>query len=790
MTRFPNVFGRPGTSFLLVAALASLLLLGGTSSEAVNRCAGLTQVPGTGGARAIDDGSLSRSQLEEVAAGCRRAFDTTSNPATGLAAAKADYFLGRDEQALAWLHRLRGTSVEPGAWSVAAGVYERRRDLKRARAAREQILTLRLAANDHREAARAYYMLHRIAFSEGNLRDQIEFLRLTYEEAAKAQSRDYQTLAIQSIISPLLEIGDLNSARRALKVATEVTQASQKPDARLSNAEGIIHLREGQSALAIASFSRALQIAGGNADAAILRPLYLNLLEASLRAGNLDAAERYLKSALRYADNGRGSRSSLPYFQALVARTRGRYEVAKDAALAGLAGKPLPDWAWQLEYELGRALQGLGDIVAAAAAFTRSVGHVETVRESVNVDDFKVWLLERRRDPYEALFLVHARAGESRKALEVFERAKARTFLDAFIRAASTTRANADDITLLRESTHRVDGLQALMPAMSKSPAVQVHPIDLVLSGLGNRDVLMYFEAGDELWLISHIGSRIRLHLLSRSTASVHRLVERVLMSPDEPAAAIALSDVLLPHGALPPRGSTLHVVSDGLLGRVPFALLRPGGRELVRDYAISYVPSLNALYAASLHAPATYDSAVVLGDPRGDLPAAALESREVAARLGVSPLLGAAATRDQLQKARYARVLHLSTHTGLDPRGAWAAMADGDVGAAALIAQRLQPRLTVLATCASAAKEGGDMWGSLASAFLAAGSHAVVASLWSIDDEDARMFITRFYDEGGAEDSVVALARAQRAFLDAGRPPSFWAPYVHFGTSRVTGQK
>jgi len=404
----------------------------------------------------------------------------------------------------------------------------------------------------------------------------------------------------------------------------------------------------------------------------------------------------------------------------------------------------------------------------------------------VDFDDFKLWLLDRRREPYEALFRLHARAGDSRRAIEVFERAKARTFLDAFIRATSTTTGDAGDISLLHESTQRLDGLQALLPAMSKSPAVEVRPIDPVLAAVGNRNVLMYFEAGDELWLVTILGGRRQLHQLSTSDAHVRRLVERFLTSPDEPAPAATLGDALLPPAALPQPGATLHIVTDGSLGRVPFASLRPRGRILVRDYTISFVPSLNALYAADKRAPIAYGPPVVLGDPRGDLPAAARESVDVATRLGVASFVGVAATRRHLQQAAHARVLHLSTHTGIGARGPWAAMADGDVGAAVLISQGIQPRLAVLATCASAAKEGRDMWGSLASAFLAAGSQGVLASLWSVDDKDAREFITRFYDEGGADDSAGALARTQRALLDSGKPASFWMPYVHFGASPI----
>jgi CHAT domain-containing protein len=90
-----------------------------------------------------------------------------------------------------------------------------------------------------------------------------------------------------------------------------------------------------------------------------------------------------------------------------------------------------------------------------------------------------------------------------------------------------------------------------------------------------------------------------------------------------------------------------------------------------------------------------------------------------------------------------------------------------------------------VLASCSSGVRPGRQMWGSLGAAFLAAGSHAVLASLWSIEDERARDLVLRFYAEGGASDPAGALARAQRVAIRQGLSPNHWAPFVVFGSDR-----
>jgi CHAT domain-containing protein len=172
----------------------------------------------------------------------------------------------------------------------------------------------------------------------------------------------------------------------------------------------------------------------------------------------------------------------------------------------------------------------------------------------------------------------------------------------------------------------------------------------------------------------------------------------------------------------------------------------------------------------------------VVLGDPGSDLPEAADEAVAVARMLDTEPLRGDAATSAVLRAAARADVLHLATHAGFTDRGAWIELADGRVDASTVLRWGLRPRLAVLASCTSAAQRVAGMWGSLAAAFLAAGSEAVLATLWSVDDEIAHRFVLRFYREGGARAPAQALARAQRAFAAAGEPPSMWAPFVLVG--------
>lgn len=67
----------------------------------------------------------------------------------------------------------------------------------------------------------------------------------------------------------------------------------------------------------------------------------------------------------------------------------------------------------------------------------------------------------------------------------------------------------------------------------------------------------------------------------------------------------------------------------------------------------------------------------------------------------------------------------------------------------------------------------------------LASGSPSVVGSLWSTKDQVSRQFVERFYEEGGASDPALALARAQRAWMTQKRPVGDWAAFAFYGPGR-----
>jgi CHAT domain-containing protein len=216
----------------------------------------------------------------------------------------------------------------------------------------------------------------------------------------------------------------------------------------------------------------------------------------------------------------------------------------------------------------------------------------------------------------------------------------------------------------------------------------------------------------------------------------------------------------------------------DRELSDVALAGLRVAGR-----YLVEYAPIVEVLAPDLLFAPVPgrpWRPAIAVGDPRGDLLAAAREVRAAASMTGGRAYVGAEATRAAVVAGSDAFLLHVATHASQASGEAAFLLRDGALPTNEIVAQRIAPRLAVIATCRSQVDD--DPAGSLVAAFLAAGAPGVIGVKRSLDDSDGAALMANLYRLHGAEDPVRALALAQRAAIAANRPPGAWATVSFFG--------
>lgn len=393
---------------------------------------------------------------------------------------------------------------------------------------------------------------------------------------------------------------------------------------------------------------------------------------------------------------------------------------------------------------------------------------------------------------------------ESQKPQSEQRRGKVRTFSARLAEAEHQYQALIDD---RRNSDPQDAAVRAL----------QVPSPGQVESRLPAHTALLEYIVGDDgvaIFVLTRDGVRaktvaVRAADLRAKIALFRDLVEREGAEDwIKPAASLYTLLVAPIEQAGWLNGVTrLAIVPHEALYYLPFAALprtgSNGPRFLVEDYVVSYLPAASAL----VYAPTAKDpegSLLALAPARARLQYAQQEARTVGTFFTERSrvLTGASATETAFkqQAGRY-RIIHLAGHgffdkvnpifsgVDLEPDS----KDDGRLEVHEILRLRLRARLVTLSACETALGSGyfsefpaGDDFVGLTRAFLSAGSSAVLASLWQVNDRSTLEFMQSFYREVGKSGDAVALRDAQLAMLRAdGRyaHPYYWAPFVLMGS-------
>ena len=263
-------------------------------------------------------------------------------------------------------------------------------------------------------------------------------------------------------------------------------------------------------------------------------------------------------------------------------------------------------------------------------------------------------------------------------------------------------------------------------------------------------------------------------------------------------------------------------VIPDSVTHLLPFSpLMNKHNWQFFGDkYRIRIVPSFLSLLVMSVTSnpvveiPGDKSDFLIVGNPTipqfmydstpwnlGRLPYAEKEAISVASVLGTIPVLREHATKQSvLYRLRSAKVIHLATH-GSASAGFLAFTSSFPVSKSGLAEKdhilifpkeietlNISPALVVLSSCDSArgpVKAEGVI--GMARAFLSAGAHSVLVSLWRVPDESANVFMNFFYQflVNGLP-SLQALQRSMqclRCFLK-------YSHYVHWSGFQIIGKE
>ena len=353
-----------------------------------------------------------------------------------------------------------------------------------------------------------------------------------------------------------------------------------------------------------------------------------------------------------------------------------------------------------------------------------------------------------------------------------------------------------------------------------------------------------YALAGNEI--VCFAATQQTLHLVRigdaddvrRQVSRYHRLLAQRPVKSSEPgdvrAAARSLGTMLLGEMADIVTGSSMvYVATDGWLAALPLeTLVCPDDDDapllLKRD--VVRIPSATMLRlqrgrVARPYAGGQSASVLAVASQASELQGARREVARLVARYENVERLRAADRDAFVEAIAHHDIVHVASHVRVDAERPWhsgiliavtpskssddgsAARADegdaagegavpGDISSdpyarAGQIAEaRSDARLVVLSGCESAlgrSTQGEGVLG-IASAFFAAGSRSLVASIWEVDDRVTADLMDRFYAGLADGKSVATALRAAQLEIRAKRPhPFYWAGFVAIGDGDVT---
>jgi CHAT domain-containing protein/tetratricopeptide (TPR) repeat protein len=624
--------------------------------------------------------------------------------------------------------------------------------------------------------------------------------------------------------------------RKALEYHRQALQIRQKSGHRLGEAAslnnmGAAHYALGKLSTALDYFNQSLKLYRSLGDRPREAAALYGLAMIERDRGNLDDARGWMATSLNIIESLRSGVASQPLRASYFAQKQDYYEFHIDLLM-------------RLHQREPAKAHNLAAFQASERARARSL--LELLAEArINVEQgISPELKQRER-------AAHLRIAQIQGQL---------------IQAYSQAQPDGNTTAVLEEELKQADAereqLQAEIRQRHPPYAELQYPaapnLKDVQALLDDRTVLLEYALGQKTSFLFAITREdflvVRLPPASTISAEVEALRAVITSRPQRSDfekqirhSRKLFRDLLEPAGKLLVGKPRLIIVPSGILHYLPFEVLLTKGEEkalatvtparlpyLLRDYAISYVPSA-AVLASLRNRPAKNTagkSFLAFADPEyGDLTesppgltqptlsyafgdqrpwrlARLSESRREVEQISalfpkdqVSLLLREQASEENAKNAgrfNQFRFVHFATHGLLNEENPSHSglilnldraqhSEDGLLQAYEIFNLRLNADLVVLSGCETGlGKEvKGEGLVGLTHAFFYAGTPSLVVSLWKVQDRSTADLMVNLYREiGRTQTKSEALRQAKLSLIQQGRyaDPYYWAPFVLTG--------
>jgi CHAT domain-containing protein/Tfp pilus assembly protein PilF len=617
-------------------------------------------------------------------------------------------------------------------------------------------------------------------------RERLEEANAFYLQAhQRATAADESAYRAQSLLRLSQVSREQGLAQAAIEQATQTLVIAQEIGATAIEIEAWFTLGEVERQRqnleeAIRGYDSARALAGDDGDPELLWQIHYGRAQAFVQSGENQAAIKQLKLAVQIIESVR-ARLREERFQA--GYIQDKYQVYIDLVRL------------QLDQGLTREAFSTAERLRARS-FMAQLDRGEPFVRNESDRQAEVAMRERIRQLQSSLFQEQRKLQPERRQLA----------LDAFsselIMAEREYQAFIDDHGRNISFGHSVN-----IPKLGELQA-QLGPADALIEYILDEDRIMIFtmRAGEL--------RALTLEIRQDELYARINLLRELIQQPGsdrwlKPAAS--LSDTLfgpLREDGLLDGVEHIYLVPHGMLNYLPFALLpleTNRDEVIIERYTLSYLPAA-AILAREQIGGADSRTLLAMAPEVTRLRYAPEEARSISALFQPDArlLVGSDATESAFKNnARNFDVLHMATHGYFNKKnpllsGLELEADDSDDGLLEvheILGLSLKAQLVTLSACQTGLGSGyfneipaGDDFVGLTRAFLLAGSHSVLASLWAVDDRSTVDLMKGFYqllNNSGSEISkAAALARAQRDLKTSKEygHPFYWAPFVLVG--------
>jgi CHAT domain-containing protein len=505
--------------------------------------------------------------------------------------------------------------------------------------------------------------------------------------------------------------------------------------------------------------------------------------------------------------------------------------------------------SWRALRGQGFALIQLKNNAAAVKVYKEAVKIVDAMRAAIKVEEFQNGFLTDKQDVYKELILLLLDMGNVEDSFQYAERAKSRSFIDllgnqkislkndvsqklydaltrqkSHIReteeafAAARSAEKEEEAKSLRQKLLAARSLyqNMLIDAKEQNPEISnfitVDAITLKeLHGLLEDNVALVEYLVTKKELVAWVVAKGEIHSvrvpisekdLNVLIADYRERIQKLAPVEDQ---AKRLHALLVEPLQLYIKGKRmLGIVPHGHLHYISFSSLKNEESYLFERHPLFYSPSASVMqFTFKKKTVRSRDIKVLalgnpdLGDLNYDLPLAEMEANAIKWDFPkIDVLTRENATESWLKKniGDY-QIIHVASHGEFDPINPLFSSLkltrdksdDGNFEVNEVFGLDIKADIVTLSACQTGLGDlvGGDELVGLNRAFIYAGTHSILSSLWRVSDISTAVLIKHFYRNYGKEDKAESLRKAQLLVKRFYPHPSYWAGFNLTGDYR-----